>query len=106
MTTKPRRNYHEEKAMRCMQSIITMKRKLEKLGGVRVKIENIISEIDAIQSSTVTLRCIECNGEFPIPFEQFTSGEYPLFCIRCQGKSEEKYFVNGPIYPNSLWRVR
>jgi hypothetical protein len=90
-----------------MQSIISMKKKLEQLEGVRVKkIENIKKEINAIQSSTVTLRCIECNGEFPISFKSFGDGVYPLFCNSCNCKAEEENFLNGPVYPNSLWRVR
>ena len=80
----PRRNYHEKKALRCMQSIISMKKKLEQLEGVRVKkIEKIKKEIEAIQSSTVTLICCQCNREFPILFTRFASGGYDLFCRRC-----------------------
>ena len=90
----PQRNYHEKKALRCMQSIITMKKKLERLEGVQVKkIENIKEEIEAIRSSTVTLRCIDCNYEFPILFDTFAGGEYPLFCPACRKKENIVYLT-------------
>lgn len=88
----PRRNYHEKKALRCMQSIISMKRILEKLEGVRVKkIETLNKEIENIQSATVTLICYQCHREFPVLFTRFASGKYDLFCRRCVDKDNREH---------------
>ena len=99
-----RRNYHEKKALRCMQNIISMKKKIKRLEEFRVKkIENIKNEIGAIHNSTVTLRCVGCNGEFPISFKLFEDGGYSLFCHLCKGKKEtfDKYDI-GPIFPKLI----
>jgi len=86
------RMYHEEKAKRCVDNLVWLKAKLLRLQGIRVqKIEDLKSEIAAIESSTVTLRCEKCNRQFNVSFSNYVKGDYVKLCVRCKKAENADY---------------
>jgi hypothetical protein len=84
--------YHENKAHRCVENLVWMREKLERLEGVRNKrISDLKEEIAAIESSNVTLICEVCGQQFTVPFSKYVKGGYKKMCIRCKRSENAKY---------------